>query len=235
MSLTKTQLDSLVRRNVKANTASYTDADLTADENLAIDRFLSIAIPASGKWQLDDTSHPDYPIITTDLVANQRDYSFTSDENGNLILDIFKVMVANEAGIFSEVPSVDMQSDANMNSFYDGQDTTGVPTRHDKTGNGIFLDPIPSYNSTGGLKLFINREAIYFTTSDTTKKVGLDGRFHEYFALYPSYLYAMRNGLETREVFKRDLAEMEEKIRYTYAGRERGVRRNLKANVENCR
>lgn len=235
MSLTKTQIDSLARRNVKANTTSYLQADLTADINLAVDRFLSIAIPASGKWQLDDSNHTDYPIITTNLVASQRDYSFTGDENGNLILDIYKVMVKDPSGVYNEIKPVDQQSDSDVSSFWDGKESTGTPIRYDKTANGIFLDPVPSYNSTGGIKIFINREGSYFTTDDTTKKAGFDGRFHEYFALYPSYLYATRNNLLTREVFKRDLAEMEALIKYTYAGRERGVSRSIKPLIENCR
>lgn len=236
MSLTKSQLDALVDRNCKSNLVSYPRADLTADENLAIDRFLSIAIPASGKWQLDDSNHTDYPIIKTNLVSGQRDYSFTEDENGNLILDIFRVTRANPSGIFEDIKRVDMQSDQDVTGFYDGQNLTGTPNKYDLTANGVFLDAIPNYNVTGGLQLHINREASYFTTSDTTKKVGFDGRFHEYFALYPSILYCKRNKMfDLADRYQIDLDKMEALIKYTYAGRERGQRRSLKANVENCR
>src|SRR3990167_11282297 len=66
-------------------------AQFTSDVNQALDDFWAIAIPASGTWQLDDSNQTDYPIITTNLVASQRDYSFTTDGSSNLILDIYRV------------------------------------------------------------------------------------------------------------------------------------------------
>ncbi len=236
MSLTKTQIDALIDRNCKSNSVSYPVADKTADENLAFDSFIAIAIPASGKWQLDDSNHTDYPIITTNLVSGQRDYSFTTDEGGSLILDVYKVMVANSSGVYYEIPCVDQQSDADTSSFYDGQNTTGTPTRYDKTANGIFLDVIPSYNYTNGLKVFINREASYFTTSDTTKKPGVDGRFHEYFALEPSVRYCKRNEMfNLADRFERDLMVMQQKIKDTYSARDRDTKKRMLPKVENNR
>src|SRR3990167_10378043 len=67
--------------------------EITADVNLAWDDYLTIALPASGKWQFDDSNQTDYPIIKTNLVDGQRDYTFTTDEGGNLILDIYKVAI----------------------------------------------------------------------------------------------------------------------------------------------
>lgn len=233
MSITKSQIDSLARRNVKANSVSYTDADLTADENLAIDRVFDIIFKSSGKWQFDDSNHTDYPFIMTSLVSGQRDYSFTTDEQGNLILDIYKVMIKDETGKYIEIKAVDQQSDEYTQGFWNGENTTGIPNRYDKTANGIFLDAIPSYNSTNGLKIFINREGSYFTTSDTTKKPGFAGIFHEYVALYPSYLYSMRNGLANKNDLKRDLEEMESKIQKYYRDRSKDEQLSIREEYIN--
>ena len=157
--------------------------------------------------------------MTTNLVLGQRDYTFTTDEQGNLILDIYKIMVKTESGTYQEIYPIDQQTDVATDSLWDGQNNNGVPYRYDKTANGIFLDAIPSYNSTNGLKIFINREGSYFTTSDTTKKPGFAGIFHEYIALYPSYLYAMRNALPNKNDLKRDIEEMETKIQQHYRDR----------------
>lgn len=224
MSATFQQLTSLIDSNCKSNITSYPLAEKVIDMNLAMDRAFYLIFESDGKWQFDDSNHTDYPIITTNIVANQRDYSFTSDENGNLILDIYKVMVKNQDGVYYEIFPVDQQSDDNMSSFYDGQNSIGNPTRYDKTANGIFLDKIPSYNSTGGLKIFINREGSYFTVSDTTKMPGFDGLCHEYIALRPSYMYAMRNSLKNQETLKRDMMEMEETIKTRYANRRKDER-----------
>ncbi len=236
MSLNKTQIDSLIDRNCKTSSVSYSVADKTADENLAMSKVWSIAFKAGAKWQFDDSNHTDYPIITTNLVANQRDYTFTSDEQGNIILDIYKVMVANEAGVYSEIMCVDQQSDVDMESFYNGQNTIGVPTRYDKTANGIFLDCIPSYNKTSGLKIFINREGSYFTTSDTTKMPGFSALFHEYVALEPTVRYFKRNQMfDLADRFNIDLVKMEEDIKIHYSSRDRDSKKRLQVFRENNR
>ena len=133
MSLNKTQLDALIDRNCKSNSVSYPVAEKTADENLALDKVTGIIFTSSGRWQYDDTNHEDYPIITTNLTSGQRDYTFTTDEQGNLILDIYRVMVKNRDGVFYEIYPVDQQSDEMTDGFWDGQNTEGTPTRYDKT------------------------------------------------------------------------------------------------------
>lgn len=168
--------------------------DFTADVNLALDDYIELAIKSSGSWQFDDSGHEDYPEITTDIVSGQRDYSFIADEQGNLILDIYKVFAKDEQGTYREITPVDKQDGGfSTIGFNDGLNTTGVPDRYDKTANGILLDLIPSYNSEDGLKVLINREGSYFVYTDTTKKPGVPGIHHEYFALKPSLRYARIN------------------------------------------
>lgn len=229
MSLNYTQIQAAIHRTVKTTSVSYPIADLTADVNLGLAKAWSIIFSADGKWQWDDTSHTDYPIITTDIVENQRDYAFLTDNIGNLILDIYKVTRANNDGIFEEIYPVDVQSDEYTESFYDGRNITGIPMTYDKTANGIFLDVLPSYNSTGGLKLYINREGTFFITSDTTKKPGFAGLFHEYVVLFASYKYASRNGYKNKQDIYNDMIIMENEMRRYYGKRERDVQTRITA------
>jgi hypothetical protein len=225
---TRNGLIQLIERNLKLGDGrisgdSDTLKDFTADINLAVDSLLRIIFKASGKWQYDDSNHTDYPFIYTSIVSGQRDYAFTTDEQGNVILDIYKVMIKDPiSGFYNEITPIDQQSDAEVQAFYNEQNLTGTPSRYDKTGNGIFLDALPDYDLAKGLKVFINREALYFTSADTTKKLGVDGLCQEYLALEPTYRYAMRNKLDNREEFKRDLAELikDIKIRYRDRGRD---------------
>lgn len=182
--------------------------EFTADVNSALDEYISVAIRASGRWQFDDSNHTDYPIILTNLVANQRDYSFTSDENGNLILDIYKVLVADSSGTFREIKSKDAQFDKDTQGYWDGQNTTGTPNSYDKTANGIFLDPVPDVNVTNGLKIYINREGSYFTSADTTKKPGVPGIHHHYFYLKPAMDYARRQNLAIYPQIQREVIKL---------------------------
>lgn len=234
MSITYTQLLDLIDDNVKSNSTSYSTADKTRDINLALDRVFSIIFEVGGTWQFDDSNHTDYAIITTNIVSGQRDYPFTTDEQGNLILEIHKVFVADSTGLFREMMTTDVPSGAPAN-YYDGQNTTGQPNSYDKTANGIFLDPIPDYNRTGGLKVYISREGSYFTTSDTTKKAGFAGLFHEYLALRPSYQYAYRNSLPNMNLLKQEMLEMEEAIKNYYKSREKDVKKTLRTITNNPR
>jgi len=231
----------LIERNLDFPDGTITGSPLlmaqfTGDVNLALDWVYSKIFPVSGTWQFDDSNHTGYPIITGDLVSGQRDYSFVTDDAGNLILDIYKVMVkSGSTGAYKEIKPKDQQSESDTLGFTDGLDVGGVPMYYDKTANGIFLDPVPNYNSDEGLQIFINREGSYFTVSDTTKKAGFSGLFHEYLALRPSYAYANRKQLANAERLKRDMLEMESAIESHFARRERDVRKRMVANVENTK
>lgn len=196
----------------------------TAEVNCAMDRAFHIIFMADGRWQFDDSNHTDYPIIATNLVANQRDYSFTTDGNSNLILDIHKVLIADDSGLYHEAERVDVQSEDAMDAFWDGQNVAGQPYRYDKTANGIFLDPVPSYNETSGLKIYISREGSYFTTSDTTKKAGFAGLYHEYLAVYPAWQYAQANSLANQNALYQNVLALEKSITEHYSRRQKDER-----------
>ena len=227
MSLTFTQTVALIDVEVKTNTTSYPLATKVLDINVALDDAIDIAIRSCGIGQYDDTNNTDYPFITTDLNSGQRDYTYTQDSSGNLILDIYRVMVMDSTGVFQEIPQVDMQSERWTESFYDGQNITGQPTKYDRTGNGIIFDVIPNYSQTAGLKMFINREGSYFTVNDTTKKAGIDGRLHEYLVVSPACKYAERNSLSNHTSLYNRKVLLEKKISEVYSKKDRGVRKIL--------
>ena len=203
------------------DSTSYPLKDKTRDINLALDRVLALIFEVGGTWQFDDSNQTDYPIITTNLVSGQRDYSFTLDANSNLILEIFRVMVADPNGVYQEIsPSNVGEVDVPPN-YYSGQNITGQPSTYQKLGNGILLDPPSNYNRTAGLKIYVNREGSYFTTSDTTKKPGFAGLFHEYLALRPAYMYCLKKQIAKKNDLKNDMIEMENAIMNYYKAREK--------------
>lgn len=216
--------------DISGNTARLATA--TADVNLAIDKVLATVFQVGGTWQFDDNNHADHPIITTNIVSGQRDYNFVSDELGNLILDIQKVFVADSNGLFREITAVDVPSGA-PNNYWDGLSTGGQPNTYEKNGNGFFLDPIPNYNRTNGLKVYISREGSYFTTSDTTKKPGFAGLFHEYLAIRPAYFYALDNTLSNKDSLEKEMLKLEAGIENYYKAREKDVQKTLRSRI-NC-
>lgn len=200
---------------------------LVSGANLAFDDYLSLAFGSDSTWPMDDSNFSDYPIITTDLVAGQRDYPFVTDQTGNLILEIAKVFVKQSAaGAYVEASPVNVSAGSDqpqnlrgaasgllyyggLTGFTNGLNVQGTPNRYDKLANGIFLDPIPNANIPGGLKVYINREPSYFTAADTTKKPGVPGLHHRYFVLKPAVDYARRNGTNNYATLKAELEDFE--------------------------
>ena len=225
MSLTFTNIVSLIDAEVKTNSTSYPLATKVLDINMALDEAIDLAIRSCGTGTYDDSNHTDYPIITTNLVSGQRDYAYTLDGSSNLILDIYKVLVMNASGVYQEVPQVNMQLDRATESFTDGLNVTGQPTKYSRTGNGIFFDIIPNYSQTAGVKILVNREGSYFTVSDTTKKPGIDGRLHEWLVLSPACKFAQRNGLNNETALYNRKTLFEKKISEVYSKKDRGVRK----------
>lgn len=200
---------------------------LTAKVNLALDDFTKIAIQASGTWQWDDTNHTDYPIIKTNIVSAQRDYTFTTDQLGNIILDIHKVAIltSSTATDYEEIDPVDAQSEDVAARFNNSE--TGIPNDYDKTGNGIIFGVIPNYSATNGLLIYINREASYFVSTDTTKKPGIPGIFHRYLVLRPAEDHARRNALPNYTALRAERFQMEEDIREYFGNREKDVSKRI--------
>lgn len=204
-------------------------AGFTAEVNLTLSKALSLIFEADGRWQFDDSNHTDpsgnltYPIIKGNLVSGQRDYPFLTDDNNNLILDIYKVAIlpSSTATLYEELAPLDELMDTNMIAE---SSTTGVPTAYGKLSNGVFLDTPPSYNATNGIKLYISREASSFAVTDTAKKPGFAGLYHEYLALVPAYNYARDNSMPIAEQLKRDIREMEVEIKKHYSRRSKDER-----------
>lgn len=197
----------------------------TASCNQALRDYVRTAIRASGTWQWDDSNQTDYAILSTNLVSGQRDYAFTTDQDGAYILDVFKVFVASSTGLFNEIVPVDVSTGSqplnapgtvsgmlyprNISSFTNGQNATGTPIQYDKLSNAIFLDPIPDYNYTAGLKMYVNRTASDFLYTDTSKRPGIPSLFEKYLYLKPAADYARRNSLANKNDILAEVIKME--------------------------
>jgi hypothetical protein len=226
--------------------------DFTAEVNITLDEIFRIGFSNSGTWQLDDNSTYEsdgttlrgYPIIKANIVSGQRDYSFLTDDYGNYILDIYRVFAkVSSSGVYKEIFPIDVQSENDITSFVDGLNTSGTPTRYDKTSNGIFLDPVPNYNSTLGLMVYVNREPSYFVSTNTTKVAGIPGNLHRYLYLRPALNYARNKNLSNYQKIADEVLKYEGDedrgiigiIARTFGRRERDIKRRLTANRESTK
>ena len=205
-----TEILDLIQRNTNTQnttTSSYTTVAKTLDVNLALVDYMVLANSAAGNWRpADDTNQSDYPIVYADIVSGQQDLSFTVDENGNQILDIYKVRIKNAvSGNWTTLEQI------NQDTITDAQLDTSVssiPSQYYLNSNGIFLVQKPNFALTDGLEIWISRTPIYFTAADVatgTKKPGIYWMHHKYLALKPSYQYASQKGLNNKVDLEREL------------------------------
>lgn len=224
--MTITEILNLIQRQTgtqNSTTSSYPTADKTTDVNNTLNKFMLLAMQSEGTWQVDDTNQTDYPVITTNLVASQQDYSFTTDGStpANQILDIYRVECADSTGIFRQLKPLD-QSELSGIALSEFMKTAGEPVYYDKTANGIFLYPKSNHSTASGLKIYVNRSPVYFTSGDVstgTKKAGIPWVFHEYLALRPSYYYCLQSGMPQATALGNEMLRMEESIGDYYARR----------------
>lgn len=216
-----------------ATSSSYPLATKTRDINMAFDDYQTIVTEASGTWQLDDSNHTKYPNMKFDLVSGQQDYSFTEDEQGNQVQDIYRVECKDANGVWQLLTPYDEQSETTSLSARELE--SGTPTRYYKTANGIFLDLTPNYSSSLGIRMFFTRSPSYFTTSDTTKEPGIPNAHHRYLAVKPAYWYWLPKDSQRASLFFAELQKIEDSIRNGVSQRNRDEKVRMVAKVENTR
>lgn len=194
---------------------TYPLAEIVRNSNRGLDKAVSLILKSDGRWQWDDDNQTDLPIAIADLVASQNDYSFAVSH-----LTIEKVMIKNGAtGGWITLSKLDI-SDKDIDGFLTGTGptTTGTPQGYDFKANSIFLFPTPSYSCTGGMKIWFQRPASYFTAGDTTKTPGFASIFHRYIPLNNVFDYNFAKGLDTSRI-KNEITLMEQEIVTFYSNR----------------
>lgn len=203
------------------NSTTYPLADKTRRANMALSRFVGIALSADDRWQFDDTNYTDFPIGSTNLVSGQGDYSLATS-----MLKILKVQILDPQGNTVNLIPIDMNdtTEAQSELFK----TDGTPVYYDKFANSPILYPAPNYDLAGGLTVYYQRDASYFTASDTTKNPGIPSIFHEYIALKMAEPYLRDKGKENYVSVRNEIQKYEEeRIPEFYAKRNKDERPRL--------
>lgn len=197
-----------------------------------LDTVTGYAIGADKLFQWDDTNHTKLPIGTTNLVANQSDYSFLADEQGNTILTLTRIDILDADGKYRQLKTIDQtQIDEALD---EALIPAGVVTHYDKIADNIIrLYPKPSVSVTAGLKFYFQRTASYFTASDTTKNPGVSPLLHRGFVIASAYDGALTLGLANLQPLSIELQKEEKKMIIAFAGRNNDSKRRMTVRVEN--
>ena len=198
-----------------------------------LDTITGFAIRADRRFQWDDTNHEKLPIGTTNLVANQSDYSFLTDEAGNAILNLLRIDVLDSNGGYRQLQPIDERDVSGALDAF--QSTAGAPLYYDKIADNIVrLYPKQASNVTNGIKFYFQRTASYFAATDTTKEPGVAPILHRGFVIAGAYDGALTLGLQNLQALSVERQMEEEKMKQYFLVRDTDdVRRIAPATYSN--
>ena len=131
---------------------------------------------SQGVWKYDDSNQTNLPQGVTDLVAAQEKYSLPSEA-----LTIQRVEIKDVNDNWYRLKQ--LIQDQIPGAIDEFNDINGTPEYYRMIGNNIELFPAPNYASTGGLKLYFDRDSVDFAYTDTTKPPGFASPYHEAIAV----------------------------------------------------
>jgi len=207
-----------VRKLMRVDATQWPTVNIVNSCNNYLDTVTGYAIGADRRFQWDDTNHTKLPIGTTNLVANQSDYSFQTDEQGNAIITLTRVELLDSSGNYHLLKEID-QNDIS-NAIDTEQSTAGTPACYDKIADNIIrLYPKPSASVTSGLKFYFQRTASYFEVDSTTKSPGVSPLLHRGFIVASAYDGALTLGLNNLQPLSVEMQKEEKKMKEYFADR----------------
>lgn len=195
-------------------------AQFTNFLNEAKSRYIKIASKYDGTLQVDDANHTTDPLPAIDLVDGQQSYGLDT-----AFSKILSVEVKDANGKWQALTEIDElefnKRGESLSAYYEGVE--GTPQEFNMIGPSLFLYPTPSYNSTGGLKIRVQRPPSHYLTTDTTKVTGFMEEHDPYFTDFATYKYSLNHTIASKADY-RELVRVweEESIPEDYADRNKG-------------
>jgi hypothetical protein len=223
-----------VRKFMRVDATQWPTVNVVNSVNNYLDTVAGYAIGADRLFQWDDTNHTKLPIGTTNLVSNQSDYSFLTDEQGNSILNLTRIDILDASGTYRQLQPIDQsQIDEALD---EALIPAGLPVSYDKIADNIIrLYPKPATSVTSGLKFYFQRTPSYFTATDTTKTPGVPPLLHRGFIIAAAYDGALTLGLANTQVLSVEMQKEEKKMMTHFGNRNTDTKRRMTVFVQNNR
>jgi energy-coupling factor transporter ATP-binding protein EcfA2 len=198
--------------------------------------FVAEAIESDGRFQYDDSNHTKQPAATFSLVADQSEYLFTTDEQGNQILRLGYISVKDANGDWIDLVPFDRWKNGMGLAYDEFMSESGTPQAFDiQDGTGVKLFPAPNYSSSGGGKVYFQREPDYFASTDTTQKPGLPGPFHIGLAYGAASVWLASKNKAKSEFYDTKKERILEKLRNFYSTRNRFEQKKMRGRRRSSR
>lgn len=147
--------------------------EVTAMTNQENRKILSLVMSATGNWQFDDSNYTDLPMATTDIVSGQSSYALPPTA-----LTVQRIEAKDASGLWTTLTPItkELLGGQAVDEF---MNDNGSLLYYRLVNGTIELFPASNYASTGGLKVYFDRDVVDFTPSDTTKTPGFASLFHQ--------------------------------------------------------
>lgn len=181
------------RDKMRVDIAQWSNQKIANSANDYLDEIFTQGIKKDKRFQIDDTNHTKLPIGVEDLLINQSDYSFLTDEQNNKIVTLIRIELKDSTGAWTKLDELDETEETRA---LDSVVVAGVPTGYYKLADNVIrLNRLSIVNVTGGIKFYFQRTPNYFLGTDTSKEPGVNPLLHKGFVAYCAYDGAETLGL----------------------------------------
>jgi hypothetical protein len=184
-------------------------AHWTVRNNQALSRVAILMMKYQDAWQFDDWNNTGVSTATENIASGTREVALTNPQD---VLFITKVMIKQDTTTtdWTLLRPIDIRSQDAIRLIENSPTNVGIPTRYEKNGKYIILDPTPNYTVTAGLKYYYQRSPHLFVVGDTTAVAGIPSLFDQLIPLYATDMYATENTNPTlKALVNNDIVRME--------------------------
>ena len=219
-SITNTGIVEQTRAMMRVDSLQWPTVNIVNSCNNYLDTVTGYAIGADRRFQFDSSNHSKLPIGTTNLVANQAEYSFLTDEQGNKILNLIRIDILDASGLYRQLIPID-QANLNGVALDEWNKTAGLPLYYDKIADNIIkLYPKPIASVTNGLKFYFQRTPYYFVEADTIRETGMPPLLDRGFVVSAAYDGALTLGLPNLQPLSMEFQREQQKMEDYFTHRE---------------
>lgn len=195
-------------------------ATWTVRNNHALKRATALMSEYAGRWRFGDWNHGSYDTATQNIVANTREVAITNPQDVLFIFGV-QIKIDTTTTLWTEIQPLDIREKSSLAFREDNTTNRGIPSRYEKVGGYIVLDPEPNYAVTNGLRYYYQRSPHDFATSDTSAVAGIPSLFDRIIPLYAIDIYATENtNTNLKQLVGVDIARMERDVKNFFAMRE---------------
>lgn len=157
-----------------STSATYTDANMIRNFNVAYNDVARIIWESADGWQYDDSNATTLPVAEATLVHNQQDYGLPSTSQR-----VQRVEVKDSGGDWQKLSQIDIHDISIAAPEFN--ETAGLPRYYDIVGRSLLLYPKPSsayVTLASGLAVYVDRNVTEFPVTATTTEPGFAAPFH---------------------------------------------------------